>query len=304
MSVARRPVAQKASEVREQILGQAIKEHPLYPIVSYIISDMVDHAEAIDRIGKRRPMLLHVRHIEEVYTIAKYLMNEKDRHQEFAWRWASFAQLHRIRNRLLTLKQPLDEEMAAFLRANIDHMKAYLHKKFDLDEAKCREQWARLTNWMMDIPLKEVFEKAGRLDSYVSAAYDWSSQSVHLSPMGDTYMSYKLEHFDFGDFALDSAQTWIHKMCHECEPLVSKPEVLRDYYFRQVMLETLEMLAARPAQYLSLAKKRPQFNALTQLLLQKPFDVELIRNAAIGAPPQDPYLLELTSGGEPAPVVI
>lgn len=297
MAAARRPLAQKASEVRDQILGSAIKDHPLYPIIAYILSDVVDHCEAIDLLQKRKAVLPHVRHIEEVYTVAKFVLSQKERHQEFAWRWNSFPALHGIRNRILNLKKPLENAMTDFLKANIDQMKTYLHKKFDLDESKCRDQWEKLSNWMMNIPLKEVFEKAGRLDSYVSVAYDWNSQAVHLSPLGGTYMGYELKHMDFGDFALDTANTWVHKLCHECAPLVTEQDKLRAYYFRQVMVETYEMLVARPQQYMDMAVKGGQFSALTYEILKKPFDVDRVRSTAVGVPPADPYLLDSAKFG-------
>lgn len=300
VQMARRPLKDKAAEVREQVLSSAIKDHPLYPIIAYILNDVVDHGEAIDLLGKCKVSLLHVRHIEEVYTVAKFLFAEKDRHQEFGWRWNNFGALHAIRNRILNLKQPLDEGMVAFLEANIDKMKAYLSKKFEVDETKCLPQWEKLSNWMMNILLKDVFEKAGRMQSYTSTAYDWNSQAVHLSPLGDQYLGYQLKHIDSGDFALDAANTWIHKLCHECAPMVADQDRLRDYYFQQVMVETYEMLVARPGQYVDMAKKGGQYTALTEEILQKPFRMEHIRNVAIGAPPVDPYVLSFATSADDA----
>lgn len=295
VAMARRPLKDKAAEVREQVLGSAIKDHPLYAIVASILNDVVDHGEAIDRLGKCKAALLNVRHIEEVYTVAKYVLREKDRHQEFGWRWNSFGALHAIRNRILNLKQPVEGRMLDFLKANIDSMKLYLSKKFDLDESKCRDQWERLSNWMMGIPIKEVFEKAGRRDSYVSTAYDWNSQAVHLSPLGDHYLGYELKHMDFGDFALDTANTWVHKLCHECAPLVEDQRKLRDYYFQQVMVDTYEMLVARQGHYMDMAAKGGQYSALTNEILQKPFNVDRIKVVALGEPPADPYMLNFSS---------
>jgi len=291
LAMARRPLKEKAAEVRDQILGSAIKGHPLYAIVVAILNDVVDHSEAIDRLGKSKVALLNVRHIEEVYTVAKYLFLEKDRHQEFEWRWNNFAVLHAIRNRVLNLKLPVDVSMSDFLKANIDRMKQYLSRKFDLDESKCLDQWEKLSNWMMNISIKEVFEKAGRRASYVSAAYDWNSQAVHLSPLGDYYLGFNLEHMDFGDFALEAANTWVLKLCHECACLVEDQSKLRDYYFKQVMIETYGMLVAKPARYMELSANGGRYAALTNGILQKPFDVVRIKQSAVGEPPADPYIL-------------
>lgn len=298
--MARRPLKDKAAEVREQVLSSAITEHPLHPIIAYILNDVVDHGEAIDLLGKCKASLLHVRHIEEVYTVAKFLLVEKDRHQEFGWRWSNFGALHAIRNRILNLKQPLDEQMVAFLTTNINNMKTYLSKKFEVDETHCIPQWEKLTSWMMDIPLKEVFEKAGRKQSYISTAYDWNSQAVHLSPLGDRYLGYKLKYMDAGDFALDTANTWVHKLCHECAPMVANQDELRDYYFQQVMVETYEMLVARPGHYMDMAAKGGKYTVLTKEILQKPFRVDRLRDVAIGAPPVDPYVLSFPALGSDA----
>ncbi|MGC8808174.1 MAG: hypothetical protein ACP5QB_11675 [Thiomonas sp.] len=134
-------------------------------------------------------------------------------------------------------------------------------------------------------------KKTDTPQSYISAAYDWGSQAVHLSPLGDQYLGYKLKYMDSGDFALSTANTWVHKLCHECAQLVADQDKLRDFYFQQVMAETYEMLVARPSHYMDMAAKGGQFRALTEEILEKPFRVDRVRNAAIGAPPQDPYLL-------------
>lgn len=289
--MARRPLKEKAAGIREEVLSSAIKEHPLHSIITYILNDVVDHGEAIDLLGKCKASLLHVRHIEEVYTVAKFLLSEKDRHQEFGWRWNNFGTLHTIRNRILNLKQPLDELMVGFLKTHINEMKAFLSKRFEVDETKCIPQWEKLTNWMMDIPLKEVFEKTGRQQSYISAAYDWNSQAVHLSPLGDQYLGYKLKHMDSGDFPIATANTWTQKLCHECAPIVADQDKLRDYYFKLVMVDTFEMLVSRPRRYMDMAVKGGQYGALTEEILQKPFNSDRVRNIAIGVPPNDPYVL-------------
>lgn len=60
LTMAQRPLKEKAAEVRDQILHSAIKDHPLYAIVSGILNDVVDHSEAIDRLGKSKVALLNV----------------------------------------------------------------------------------------------------------------------------------------------------------------------------------------------------------------------------------------------------
>ncbi len=301
LNLAKRPLKQKADEVTAEILRSAIKIHPLYDILLFVLHDIADHCAAIDAIGKNRATLPHVRHIEELYTISKYLLITPVRFEEFAWRWKNFKTLHALRNRILNLKQPLEPEMTAWLEANLETMQKLFSKKFDLDPAKCTDQWEKLSNWLYKIPMNEIFEKAGRLASYTSAAYDWNSQAVHLSPLADIYMGYELRHQDFGDFALDSACTHLHKMCHECSTIVADQVGLRKFYFRQVLLETYEMLCNRPAQYVEMANKGKQYSTLTQLLLNKPFDFNAVMNASLSPQPTDPLVLDLSGGGPQQP---
>lgn len=297
LKLATRSLKVKSEEVTAEIRRTAITAHPLYPILIYVLEDVIDHAGAIDVIGKNRATLLHVRHIEEVYTISKYLLSCNDRYQEFAWRWSSFKTLHAIRNRILNLKQPLDPAMTTWIEENLDKMKQFFSKKFEIDPAKCLDQWEKLSNWLYKIPLNEVFEKSDRKESYVSAAYDWNSQAVHLSPLGDAYMGYELKHHDYGDFALQSALVHLHKICHECIAIVEDQSGLRKYYLLQVLLDTYELLCIRPAHYMELANKGGQYSALTNLLLQKPFDFNAVMNVSISAPPKDLLLFEFPTTG-------
>lgn len=300
VGLANRSLKEKAAEVSEQILERVLDVHPLQPIVRHALHDITDHAAAIDALGKTRTALLHVRHIEELYTVCKYLISIPDRYNEFAWRWTNFKTLHAIRNRILNLKQPLDSKMKEWIKGNIEQLRTYFSKKFEEDESKCTAQWEKLSNWLQGIPLNEIFEKTGRLASYKSVAYDWNSQSVHMSPLSDVYIGYELEHHDYGDFAVSSANTFIHKMCSECLPLVAKQEELRKYYCLQVLLETYGLLCEKPDYYMYLANKRPQHAAFTNLVLKKPHDLNVLMSKALGAQPKDPLLIEFTNAGKPS----
>lgn len=297
LTLALRPLKAKADEVMAEILRSAIEVHSLYPIIKYVLQDIVDHSVAIDIIGKNRATLLHVRHIEELYTVTKYLLATSDRYEEFAWRWNNFQTIHAIRNRILNLKQPLDPLMVEWLNSNIEMLKRLFSKKFDRDPEKCLDQWEKVANWFYKIPLNEIFKNVGRLTSYTSATYDWNSQSVHLSPLGNQYMGYELRHQDYGDIAIDSAKTYLYKMCHECSLVVTDQDGLRKYYLRQVLLETYEMLCNRPTQYLDLANKGGQYAALTELLLRKPFDFSAVMSTSLSPPPKDPLLFDFAATG-------
>lgn len=187
--------------------------------------------------------------------------------------------------------------MNAWIEGNLDKMKQFFSKKFETDPTKCLDQWEKLSNWLYRIPLNDVFEKSDRKQSYVSAAYDWNSQAVHLSPLGDEYMGYELKHQDYGDFALQSTLMHLYKICHECTAIVKDQNGLRKYYLLQVLLDTYELLCMRPAHYMELANKGGQYSALTSLLLKKPFDFNSVMNVSISSPPRDRLLFDFSTQG-------
>lgn len=295
LTQSRRSLRAKASEVSHEILRDIIDIHPLRPIITHALEDIVDHASAVDVLGKGRTALPHVRHIEELCTVAKFLIAQADRYNEFAWRWNNFKTIHGIRNRVLNLKKDLDPGMREWIRGNVGILKAYYHKRFEEDPSKCLGQWEKVSNWLFPISMNEIFEKAGRSDSYRSVAYDWNSQTVHFSPLSDMYIGYELQHHDYGDFAIDSVRTHVHKMCSECLPLVAKQDALRDYYFRQLLTETFGLLCDKPAFYMYLANRRGKYIEFTEVILRTPHDYNTVFHASVGAPPNDPLVLQLAA---------
>lgn len=293
LAQSKRSLKEKASEVSSEICKGIIDVHPLRPIVKHALEDIVDHSSAVDVLGKSRTALLHVRHIEELFTVVKFLIAQGDRYNEFRWKWDNFEEIHRIRNRILNLKKDLDPGMQEWLRENLENLKTYFHKSFEEDPSKCNGQWEKVNNWLFPISLKEIFEKAGRIESYKSVAYDWNSQTVHLSPLSDVYIDYELEHQDYGDFAIDSVKMYVHKMCNECLPLVAKQDVLRDYYFRQLLIETYGLLCDNPDYYMYLANKEAKHAELTKVLLSKTHDYDTVFNVSVGAPPKDPLAIDI-----------
>lgn len=290
-----RPLKAKANEVALELVKRIIDIHPLRPIVVFALRDMEDHAEAVDLLGKSRTSLPHVRHVEELYTVTKFLVNHAERYNEFAWRWNNFKTLHAIRNRILNLKIELDSTMKAWLHDNIGNLKSYFHKKFDEDPSKCLGQWEKLSNWLYPISLSEIFEKAGREKSYKAQAYDWNSQSVHFSPLSDVYIEYELEHLDYGGFAIWSVKTHLHKMCSECLPLVADQAGLKDYYFKQLLVEMYGLLCNKPDYFEYLATNRPSYAKFKEEIQVKPHRYDNLFALAVGTLPKDPLLLEFSA---------
>lgn len=294
LRLAQRCLGEKTGEMRSFIESSAMKEHPLYPIIIYILNDIVDHAKAIDQLGVSKVSLLHVRHIEEVCAVGMFVLLEKEHHNEFGWRWNSFEKMHAIRNRILNLKQPLDVEMAAYLAENISQMKEYLHPRFDVDVEKCKSLWEKYSNWLMGINLKDVFEKIGRSQSYSSAAYEWNSQAVHLSPIAGDYLGYEVEHMEPGQIAIESVETWTFGVYRACTQMVAEPDVLWDCYFKLVILDSYRLLVNIPKRYFKLCDRGGRYAHLTNALLQQPCDAEIVKNVAIGTPPINPYVLSFS----------
>jgi hypothetical protein len=292
LAQARRTLKEKASAVSGEITGGLIDVHPLRQIVAHALNDIVEHSAAVDALGKTRAALLHVRHVEELFTVTKYLISQADRYNEFAWRWNNFKTIHAIRNRILNLKRELDPRMQEWLRGNLANLQAYFHKKFEEDPSKCMGQWEKASNWLYPISLNEVFEKTGRLGSYKSMAYDWNSHTVHFSPLSNVYIGYELEHHDYGDFAIDSVKTCVHKLCSECLPLVAKQDALKDLYFRNLLTEAYGLLCEKPQYYMYLANKSPKYFEFTKAVLQKPHDYETVFRASAGVLPKDPLIIE------------
>lgn len=293
----RRPLQEKAAEVEREIIKRIIDIHPLQPIVAHALADMEDHAAAVDLLGKSRSSLLHVRHIEELFTATKYLVANSDRYNEFSWRWNNFKMLHAIRNRILNLKKDLDPKMKQWLHENIGKLRSYLHKKFEEDPSKCFSQWEKVSNWLYPITLREIFEEVGRSQSYKSESYDWNSQTVHFSPLSDVYIDYELEHLDYGDFAINSVKTHLHKMCSESLPLVADQSGLQDYYFRQLLFEMYGLLCDNPGYYTYLTVKRKKFAEFTELIQIKPHSYEALFALSVGTLPKDPLLFDFSSNG-------
>jgi uncharacterized protein (UPF0335 family) len=291
LKFAKRSLGEQALDVQKKVVGDILDVHLLKDIVKYALDDVSEHAEAIDKLGEGRAALLHVRHIEEIFTVVSFLVMHPDRYAEFQWRWKSFPVIHGIRNRLVNLKLPVVPPMQEWTNNNIANLNAYMHKKIGTDIEATKEHWEKVSNWLYPINLKDVFDKSGRKESYVSAEYDWNSQSVHFSPMAETYLGFELKHQSYSEFAEQSAARYIHGFCRECLPLVARTEILREYHAKMVLLEMYKILHMRPQQYVELANRGAQTSALTNLLLQGPADIKEVIDVAIGVAPQDPLAI-------------
>lgn len=287
-----RPLGMIASDVRTNIVSQLISGvFAIEPILRQILKRNEEHARAIDALVSSKELhgsdvaIAHVRLIEESFTTATYLISDPGRYEEFGWRWGAFPVIHGIRNRIFGLQGSLSDEMISWIKTNEKQL-AWMDPKgrltADMSNEKVKEQWEKCGNWLVPATIKEVFEKAGRLDSYKKKGYDMGSQSVHLSPMGDIYMSYELDHHNYSSFMLESGNYFVIKMFALCLDLVKDPAVLRKAHALENLMQTYSLLSSNPARFSELVKKNPAYVAFVNTIVSNPKDTEAIIEAVIG----------------------
>lgn len=303
--LARRPLGVIALDVRTTIEAQLISGvFAIEPIVCQILKRNEEHARAIDALVGTKELqgsdvaIAHVRLIEESFTTAAYVISAPARYKEFGWRWSAFPAIHGIRNRIFGLGGSLSEDMIVWIKANEKEL-AWMDPKgrltADMSNDKVRDQWDKCGNWLVPATIKDVFEKAGRLDSYKRKGYDMGSQSVHLSPMGDIYMSYELEHHDYSEYMLESASYFLIKMFALCLDLVKEPAALRKAHALENLLQTYSLISSKPGRFSDLVGKQPAYAAFANTVATDPKNTEAIIEAVIGKPAESKLELKLDS---------
>lgn len=301
---AKRPLGTIASDVKAAIETQLIVGvFGIEQVLRHILKRNEEHARAIDSLVATKELnhsdvpIVHVRLLEESFTTAAFLLADPGRYAEFGWRWKSFPRVHGIRNRVFGLGKPLSDEMTSWIKSNEREL-AWMDPKgrltADMTNDKTREQWEKCGNWLAPMTIKDIFEKAGRLESYKRKGYDMGSQSVHLSPMGDIYMSYELpHHISYAEFAMESASHYIIKMLALCQDLVKDPGSVRRSHGRENLLQTYRLLSTNPGRFSELSTKLPSYAAFVEAVVKKPGDTEAIIESVIGKRPASKVDLQL-----------
>jgi len=301
--MAKRSLGAIARDVRATIEAQFISGvFAIEPIVRQILKRNEEHARAIDALVSTKELegsdvaVAHVRLIEESFTTAGYVISDPARYEELGWRWLAFPAIHGIRNCIFGLGKPLSEEMISWIKANEEKL-VWMDPKgrltVDMSNDKVRDQWDKCGNWLVPATIKDVFEKAGRFDSYKRKGYDMGSQSVHLSPMGDIYMSYELKHHDYSEYMLESASYFLIKMFALCLDLVKNPAALRKAHALENLLQTYILVSSKPSRFSDLVKKLPAYEAFVDAVARDPKNTEAIIDAVIGQPAQSKLELKL-----------
>lgn len=293
-TLSRQSLEIQGNEIANGVRRELIAEHPLHTITNGAFEDLIDHARAIDLLGKSRSCLMHVRHIEEVVTILEFIVGRSERYNEFAWRWDNFKTAHAIRNRILNLKKDVDPLMQAWIDKNLTNLKK-VSSKFTGAATKDHDTWEKYASWLTPINLKDVFEGVRRKPSYSSQMYDWNSQAVHFSPLGGTYLDYELTHQNYYEFAVETAERHLHSLLRVLLPLAANPARLRDLHARLVLLSLHRLVSDRPQQFNELTQTSEQFAQLLAELIRQPREKERIQLVLLGKPPEDPLVLNVTS---------
>lgn len=290
----RRSLGEQAHETKDAIASDIITIHLLREIIQFALQDVTSHAEAIDTLQANQASLVHVRHIEEIFTVTKFILHDPSRYEEFSWRWKNYSAIHGIRNRLLNIKTALDPAMQSWISQNLPSLKKYVDKKFEMDSQKCIKSWEKYGNWLHPIALKEVFETTGRKDSYVSTEYDWNSHAVHFSPLANHYYGIELKQHTYAEFAIASVERYLHAFCRECLAVVKNRDKLRDLHARNIYLEIARMLEDKPQWYIDMANRGGRFAQLTEFLLSSDRKREGAVTVALGQEPEDPLLIKVS----------
>lgn len=283
LSMLHEPLGSLAQEVRQEIVQNLIPEHPLNPILLSVLASVVEHAVAIDKIGTGKAELLHVRHIEELFTITKFLVKQRDRWPEFGWRWKNFKMIHGLRNHVLNIQTPIEPSIQEWINANVQNVASYFNKKVTNDFVSTQSQWTKISNWLYPTTLKEIFAETGRSGSYESAEYDWNSQSVHFSPMANVVLDLSLQSHDYHDFACQSTTRFIIGFCREIYPLVIDQPRLRHFYAKQILKDLYRVVGTTPQHYNRLLNKdMPQLRHATVILLRQDTTRDQLIDSLIG----------------------
>lgn len=290
-----RSLGEQAQEIREAIQSDIITVHLLSDIVTFALEEVVLHAKAIDALGASKASLLHARYIEEVSTLLKFIFHDTQRYEEFSWRWKSFSVVHSIKNRLLNLKMPIDENMQNWIDQNIHLLKKHIDPRFDRNSQKSIKKWVKYNNWLYPITLNKIFETAGRKESYQSREYDLNSNAVHFSPfLSSQYLEMELPHYTYIEAATDPMPNkHVLEFCRACLAVVSNRDNLRIFHAKIVYLELYKMIEKKPQSYLDMAHKNEGFALLTEFLLSRNWTIERAIDIVLGHAPEDPLVIRV-----------
>lgn len=285
-------LARRAKLVSDTFQENAIPEHPLRSFFSAALSEMTLHAAAIDMVLPSRAAVLHGRQLEEIATTARFVVSEVGRYNEFAWRWREFKAVHAIRNRLFNLKQPLDLKMQNWIDDNLPQLQT-VKKQFTGDPSKDASLWRKYSNWLYPVYLGDIFEKTGAAQSYFFRQYEWSSHSVHLSPMGGYYEGFELSSgMSYVEFVVQGSIQSVDSMASIALGLVADRKRMRVLHTALVLLALHHMNETNPKALAEAASKSPQFRRAIGEIMRDPPNLDRLTAMLVGKEPEDPLVVQ------------
>lgn len=282
---------QHAAEVEKNIKQDAINVHQMTPIILAALSNIRKNAAAIDLLSENETSLLHVRHIEELSTVIHYLISHPEKYTEYNWRWTHFPIAHGVRNKLINLGGAIDPIMQQWVDREINNLQNYVSKKITNDFEKSKAVWEKYSNWLYPTNLKDIFEEAGRGDSYKAAEYDWNSHAVHFSPLSDEFINYQLKHYTYSEFSAICTLRALDVFYRKCWVIVSRPDRIRQALTLSTFIEAYKLLLEKQDWFMEIIQRGGAHAKITEYALNQDYSLESAITLIVGQEQPDPLAI-------------
>lgn len=290
-------LTERAIELEIFFKANSIKVHPLSEIILGAISSIKDHVAAADALGGGKAALLHVRHIQELATVAEWIVSLEGRYEEFKWRWKNYTHIHAIRNRMLNLKEPIEGQMQNWINSEIKNIDKYVNvhvdKKFRLtsDSVASQKAWIRYSNWLHPFGLNIIFEGVDKKQTYTSAEYDWNSHAVHFSPLANDFIGYDLKDFTYHQFSQMSIRYSLNIFLKKCWCILKSQDAAREIFTKETFLDAYKFSLSKPEWFSRMAQEDSAHKKITAFCLNKKGSLADAILLVAGPKPVDPLAI-------------
>ncbi len=277
------PTAKDDAEgIRRVIEAQLDAAHPLTRILRAALIDLVQQCEAFDLLAGKESCVMHARAVEETAAIVEFIVKDEARYEEFRWRWDSAQAVHAIRNRHFGLKLPLDPKMTEWLAINADQLQRYVKIKGppEADE----KSWAKFSNWLYRISIRDMFEGIGKVDSYLFKSYEYANHSTHFSPIGDLYSGFELSGGrSYTDMFREFIELSAHSFLKIVLPIVTDVQPVREHHAASILRMLFLMGRKSPERLVALSVRSNQLRNAIGVILMDGTNRNRVETALLGA---------------------
>jgi hypothetical protein len=257
-------VRQLQIELADGILSRDVFH--IGPIVAHGVSDVADHVGALNLLSGQRTAILHVRQIEETVTVVRYLMKNKSRWEEFAWRWDNFCQIDKIKNRAQGLNpKPFPDDHRWYSR-NLTDLRRYFDKTLTADFDNSIKHLGRLSNWLYPTTIKSMFDDIGAAASFSSTSYAWASHFTHFSPVDEHFLTLKSGGKTFVYRLEEIASRHVFFLMTQLLDAVARPIRLERLITAVLLHDYYRTVIHEPARFLRLHERREAWRSLPRHL--------------------------------------